>query len=103
MFIYLFFKYFGYIMVFQVLLALCFFAAWSFLLSLITIFFTSPILLLRLLKINLNLDGAEQYKLWFLMATSLVFQDIETELGLTREQLIRIALLLGSDYTEGIR
>ncbi|KAD7479532.1 hypothetical protein E3N88_02668 [Mikania micrantha] len=29
-------------------------------------------------------------------------KDIETELGLTREQLIRVAMLLGSDYTEGI-
>ncbi|KAK2661838.1 hypothetical protein Ddye_000412 [Dipteronia dyeriana] len=29
-------------------------------------------------------------------------QDIEKELGLTREKLIRMALLLGSDYTEGI-
>ncbi|OMO88684.1 Drug/metabolite transporter [Corchorus capsularis] len=29
-------------------------------------------------------------------------QDIEKELGLTREMLIRMALLLGSDYTEGI-
>lgn len=30
-------------------------------------------------------------------------QDIEKELGLSREKLIRMALLLGSDYTEGIR
>jgi len=30
-------------------------------------------------------------------------QDIEKELGLTREKLIRMALLLGSDYTEGVR
>ncbi|KAK7339428.1 hypothetical protein VNO77_20093 [Canavalia gladiata] len=29
-------------------------------------------------------------------------EDIEKELGLTREKLIRIALLLGSDYTEGV-
>ncbi|WCJ20931.1 DNA repair protein UVH3 [Euphorbia peplus] len=29
-------------------------------------------------------------------------KDIEKELGLTREKLIRMALLLGSDYTEGI-
>ncbi|XP_072985440.1 DNA repair protein UVH3 isoform X2 [Typha latifolia] len=29
-------------------------------------------------------------------------KDIESELGLTREKLIRMALLLGSDYTEGI-
>ncbi|XWS40772.1 hypothetical protein CRYUN_Cryun17cG0024300 [Craigia yunnanensis] len=29
-------------------------------------------------------------------------QDIEKELGLTREKLIRMALLLGSDYTEGV-
>ncbi|WVZ55906.1 hypothetical protein U9M48_006507 [Paspalum notatum var. saurae] len=29
-------------------------------------------------------------------------KDIESELGLTRQQLIRMALLLGSDYTEGI-
>ncbi|KAH9742079.1 DNA repair protein UVH3 [Citrus sinensis] len=29
-------------------------------------------------------------------------QDIEKDLGLTREKLIRMALLLGSDYTEGI-
>ncbi|ONK63702.1 uncharacterized protein A4U43_C07F18000 [Asparagus officinalis] len=29
-------------------------------------------------------------------------KDIETELGLTRETLIRMALLLGSDYTEGV-
>ncbi|KAM0022626.1 putative exodeoxyribonuclease I [Helianthus debilis subsp. tardiflorus] len=29
-------------------------------------------------------------------------KDIETELGLTREKLIRMAMLLGSDYTEGI-
>ncbi|KAF6175950.1 hypothetical protein GIB67_003438 [Kingdonia uniflora] len=29
-------------------------------------------------------------------------KDIESELGLTREQLIRMALLLGSDYTEGV-
>ncbi|KAL6645062.1 hypothetical protein ACP70R_016670 [Stipagrostis hirtigluma subsp. patula] len=28
--------------------------------------------------------------------------DIESELGLTRQQLIRMALLLGSDYTEGV-
>lgn len=32
-----------------------------------------------------------------------VDQDIEKELGLSREKLIRMALLLGSDYTEGIR
>lgn len=30
-------------------------------------------------------------------------QDIEKELGLSREKLIRMALLLGSDYTEGVR
>lgn len=29
-------------------------------------------------------------------------KDIETELGLNREKLIRMALLLGSDYTEGV-
>ncbi|PIA62144.1 hypothetical protein AQUCO_00200266v1 [Aquilegia coerulea] len=29
-------------------------------------------------------------------------KDIDSELGLTREQLIRMALLLGSDYTEGV-
>ncbi|XP_041008428.1 DNA repair protein UVH3 isoform X3 [Juglans microcarpa x Juglans regia] len=29
-------------------------------------------------------------------------QDMEKELGLTREKLIRMALLLGSDYTEGV-
>ncbi|KAI3793957.1 hypothetical protein L1987_36580 [Smallanthus sonchifolius] len=29
-------------------------------------------------------------------------KDIETELGLTREKLIRMAMLLGSDYTEGV-
>lgn len=29
-------------------------------------------------------------------------KDIETELGLTRDKLIRMAMLLGSDYTEGI-
>ncbi|KAL5582514.1 hypothetical protein UlMin_014956 [Ulmus minor] len=29
-------------------------------------------------------------------------KDIENELGLPREQLVRMALLLGSDYTEGI-
>lgn len=33
----------------------------------------------------------------------LAFQDLETELGLTREKLIRMAMLLGSDYTEGVR
>lgn len=38
-----------------------------------------------------------------LMPTDVVYQDIENELGLTREQLIRMALLLGSDYTEGVR
>lgn len=27
-------------------------------------------------------------------------QDVETDLGLTREKLIHMALLLGSDYTE---
>ncbi|XP_078435659.1 5'-3' exonuclease family protein [Wolffia australiana] len=31
-----------------------------------------------------------------------LMKDIENELGLTREQLIRMALLLGSDYTEGV-
>uniref|UniRef100_A0A0E0KA92 DNA repair protein UVH3 n=1 Tax=Oryza punctata TaxID=4537 RepID=A0A0E0KA92_ORYPU len=31
-----------------------------------------------------------------------LMKDIESELGLTREQLIRMAMLLGSDYTEGI-
>ncbi|KAG8073932.1 hypothetical protein GUJ93_ZPchr0006g42684 [Zizania palustris] len=31
-----------------------------------------------------------------------LMKDIESELGITREQLIRMALLLGSDYTEGI-
>jgi DNA excision repair protein ERCC-5 len=31
------------------------------------------------------------------------WQDVETDLGLTREKLIQMALLLGSDYTEGIR
>ncbi|XP_031479392.1 DNA repair protein UVH3 [Nymphaea colorata] len=29
-------------------------------------------------------------------------KDIEAELGLTREKLVRMALLLGSDYTEGV-
>ncbi|XP_007031407.2 PREDICTED: DNA repair protein UVH3 [Theobroma cacao] len=29
-------------------------------------------------------------------------QDIEKEIGLTREKLMRMALLLGSDYTEGV-
>ncbi|XP_068485187.1 DNA repair protein UVH3 isoform X2 [Phaseolus vulgaris] len=29
-------------------------------------------------------------------------EDIEKELGLTREKIIRMALLLGSDYTEGV-
>ncbi|KAK9117156.1 hypothetical protein Sjap_016103 [Stephania japonica] len=29
-------------------------------------------------------------------------KDIESELGLTKEKLIRMALLLGSDYTEGV-
>ena len=28
--------------------------------------------------------------------------DFEAELGLTREKLIHLALLLGSDYTEGV-
>ncbi|CAM0871652.1 unnamed protein product [Alopecurus aequalis] len=31
-----------------------------------------------------------------------LMKDIESDLGLTREQLIRMALLLGSDYTEGV-
>ncbi|MQL76249.1 hypothetical protein Taro_008629 [Colocasia esculenta] len=31
-----------------------------------------------------------------------LMKDIEKELGLTREMLIRMALLLGSDYTEGV-
>ncbi|KAI4320456.1 hypothetical protein MLD38_033934 [Melastoma candidum] len=31
-----------------------------------------------------------------------LFKDIEKELGLTREKLISMALLLGSDYTEGV-
>uniref|UniRef100_A0A0E0CWX6 DNA repair protein UVH3 n=1 Tax=Oryza meridionalis TaxID=40149 RepID=A0A0E0CWX6_9ORYZ len=31
-----------------------------------------------------------------------LMKDIESELGLTREQLMRMAMLLGSDYTEGI-
>ncbi|GAB4854795.1 hypothetical protein Ancab_023380 [Ancistrocladus abbreviatus] len=31
-----------------------------------------------------------------------IMQDVENELGLNREKLIRMALLLGSDYTEGI-
>ncbi|CAJ2669787.1 DNA repair protein UVH3 isoform X4 [Trifolium pratense] len=31
-----------------------------------------------------------------------LLEDIEKELGLTREKLIRMALLLGSDYTEGV-
>ncbi|KAL8159752.1 hypothetical protein V2J09_001289 [Rumex salicifolius] len=31
-----------------------------------------------------------------------LMKDIENELGLSREKLIRIAMLLGSDYTEGI-
>jgi hypothetical protein len=45
----------------------------------------------------------------FLLFFSLVleilsmFQDVEKELGLNREKLIRMALLLGSDYTEGVR
>ncbi|KAG0488129.1 hypothetical protein HPP92_006663 [Vanilla planifolia] len=30
-------------------------------------------------------------------------KDIESELGLSRDKLIRMALLLGSDYTEGVR
>ncbi|KAG1331724.1 DNA repair protein UVH3 [Cocos nucifera] len=30
-------------------------------------------------------------------------KDIESELGLNREKIIRMALLLGSDYTEGVR
>ncbi|ERN10327.1 DNA repair protein UVH3 isoform X1 [Amborella trichopoda] len=31
-----------------------------------------------------------------------LIKDVENELGLTRDKLIRMALLLGSDYTEGI-
>lgn len=31
-----------------------------------------------------------------------LMKDVEEELGLTREKLVRMALLLGSDYTEGI-
>jgi DNA excision repair protein ERCC-5 len=30
-------------------------------------------------------------------------KDIEKELGLSRDKIIRMAMLLGSDYTEGIR
>jgi hypothetical protein len=30
-------------------------------------------------------------------------KDVQSEMGLNREKLIRMALLLGSDYTEGIR
>ena len=37
------------------------------------------------------------------MPTCVIYQDIENELGQTREKLIRMALLLGSDYTEGVR
>lgn len=33
----------------------------------------------------------------------LLYQDIESEIGLNRENLIRMAMLLGSDYTEGVR
>lgn len=29
-------------------------------------------------------------------------QDVESELGMTRDKLIQLALLLGSDYTEGV-
>lgn len=29
-------------------------------------------------------------------------QDVASELGMTREKLIQLALLLGSDYTEGV-
>ena len=29
-------------------------------------------------------------------------QDVASELGMTRDKLIQLALLLGSDYTEGV-
>lgn len=29
-------------------------------------------------------------------------KDVETELGLSQTKLIRLAMLLGSDYTEGV-
>lgn len=29
-------------------------------------------------------------------------QDVESELGMSRDKLIQLALLLGSDYTEGV-
>lgn len=43
--------------------------------------------------------------LYIIIIINMIFfgQDIEKDLGLTREKLIRMALLLGSDYTEGIR
>lgn len=45
------------------------------------------------------------YLCLYIININIIFfgQDIEKDLGLTREKLIRMALLLGSDYTEGIR
>lgn len=43
-----------------------------------------------------NLFDEKKYVETYLM------RDVESELGLSREKLIRMAMLLGSDYTEGI-
>ncbi|XP_043806922.1 DNA repair protein UVH3 isoform X3 [Manihot esculenta] len=47
-------------------------------------------------------DDRKYVETYFMKAHAFLSQDIEKELGLTREKLIRMALLLGSDYTEGI-
>ncbi|GJN30634.1 hypothetical protein PR202_gb18956 [Eleusine coracana subsp. coracana] len=49
-----------------------------------------------------NIFDDRKYVETYFMKYFNLFQDIESELGLTRQQLIRMALLLGSDYTEGV-
>ncbi|GAU13075.1 hypothetical protein TSUD_173750, partial [Trifolium subterraneum] len=56
----------------------------------------SDVLLFGARSVYKNIFDDRKYVETYLMG------DIEKELGLTREKLIRMALLLGSDYTEGV-
>lgn len=66
-------------------------------------FFWSQFLYLPFIFLCSNLY--ELKDVYCLLCMLLLFscQDVESELGLTRDKLIRMALLLGSDYTEGVR
>ncbi|MED6197134.1 DNA repair protein uvh3 [Stylosanthes scabra] len=56
----------------------------------------SDVLLFGARRVHKNIFDDHKYIETYFM------EDIEKELGLSREKLVRMALLLGSDYTEGV-